>query len=119
MGIRRLTRQAGWLVGGTLMIATLCAAWERHALADEITIEITAPDASGAVPFSMTCEVDRGGTIERARHEGSTPETLALTADAVFCELDSAGPLEVLARGRHGNVTRTRTSGGTIRLGLS
>jgi hypothetical protein len=97
------------------LLATTSAA---HAAGSEgITLAVTSPDE--ATPFTASCTVtgpegERSETFDR-----TTPMHLVFEdAKGLRCRLESAGALEVTAKGPGGNVSRTRTSGGTVTLSL-
>lgn len=82
-----------------------------------ITLAVTSPE--GATPFRATCTIS-GPKGERSEtYERTTPMDLTFEgAQGLRCQLESDGAIEVTARGPGGNVSRTRTRGGTITLSL-
>jgi hypothetical protein len=84
---------------------------------DGIRLAVTSPDE--ATPFTASCTVT-GPEGERSEtYERTTPTDLVFDdAKGLHCRLESAGALEVTAKGPGGNVSRTRTSGGTVTLSL-
>lgn len=82
-----------------------------------ITLAVTSPE--GAMPFRATCTISGPGGERSETYERRTPMDLAFKdADGLRCRLESAGAIEVTAEGPGGNVSRTRTSGGTVTLSL-
>jgi hypothetical protein len=86
------------------------AAANGAARADEILVEITAPDGAGPTAFVLACN---GATARDV-----TPARLTFQGAALDCEIRAEGPLEVVARSGTGSVARSRTSGGVVHLRL-
>jgi hypothetical protein len=82
-----------------------------------ITLAVTSPE--GPTPFRATCTISGPDGEHSEAYERTTPMDVAFEgAQGLRCRLESAGAIEVIARGPGGNVSRTRTSGGTITLSL-
>jgi hypothetical protein len=83
-----------------------------------ITLAVTSPEG-GATPFRATCTISGPDGERSEAYERTTPMDLTFEgAKGLRCRLESAGAIEVTARGPGGNVSHTRTSGGTITLSL-
>jgi len=82
-----------------------------------ITPAVDSPE--DRTPFIATCTVvepdgERTGTWQRV-----TPMELTFAAGLELrCRIESVGTLEVVATGPGGNVSRTRTTGGTVTIAL-
>ena len=83
-----------------------------------IRLSVTSPQ--DRTPFVATCTVN-GPEGERTEiYRRVTPLEVAFDgARELRCRIESAGPLDVLALGPGGSVSRTRTSGGTVTIALS
>jgi hypothetical protein len=107
--------QAIGMIAAMGLLATAPVA--KGAPGSGITLAVTSPD--GAMPFRATCTISGPGGERSETYERSTPMDLAFEgADGLRCRLESAGAIEVTAEGPGGNVSRTRTSGGTVTLSL-
>jgi hypothetical protein len=83
-----------------------------------IKLAVTSPEG-GATPFVATCTISGPDGERSETYERSTPIDLAFEgADGLRCRVESAGAIEVTAEGPGGNVSRSRTSGGTVILSL-
>jgi hypothetical protein len=82
-----------------------------------ITLAITSPGK--ATRFAAACTVT-GPDGERTEiYQQTTPLDLRFeAARKLRCRIESEGTLEVVAEGPGGNVSRSRTSGGTVTLAL-
>ena len=78
--------------------------------ADDILVELTAPAGRGPTAFVLACN---GATARDV-----TPARLSFAGPRLDCEIRAEGPLEVVARSGTGNVARSATSGGVVRLQL-
>jgi hypothetical protein len=83
------------------LLAGAAQAADVHAADGGITLAITSPGA--ATRFAATSTVT-GPDGERTK--------------TYRCRIESEGALEVVAEGPGGNVSRSRTSGGTVTLAL-
>lgn len=80
-----------------------------------IMLKITSPE--DALAFAASCTVTGPEGERTERFERTTPLELAFeTAHGLSCRIESAGSLDVTARGPGGNLSRARTTGGTIAL---
>ncbi|MGF1562084.1 MAG: hypothetical protein ACFB3T_07885 [Geminicoccaceae bacterium] len=119
-------RARGWLLAmalGTLiwvllLIAGASLVFGRAAMAADITLELSAP-GNAPTGFTMSCALTRGDGTEQIFQDGVTPARVTFAARTVTCEIRAEGPLEVIGTSASGNTTRTRTSGGVVRLSLS
>jgi hypothetical protein len=104
------------LAAMTLLAAAAHAAG-THAADGGITLAITSPDA--ATPFAATCTVTGPEGERTETYEQTTPLDVRFeAAKELRCRIESEGTLEVVATGPGGNVSRSRTSGGTVTLAL-
>jgi hypothetical protein len=100
-----------------LAVMTLLAAAATHAADGGITLAITSPGE--ATRFAATCTVTGPDGERTETYEQTTPLDLRFeAAKGLRCRIESAGALEVVATGPGGNVSRSRTSGGTVTLAL-
>ncbi|HEX5078992.1 MAG TPA: hypothetical protein VFV80_07540 [Geminicoccaceae bacterium] len=88
-----------------------------HAADKGITLAITSPGE--ATRFTATYTVTGPDGERTATYEQTTPLDLSFeAAKGLRCRVESEGALEVVAKGPDGNVSRSRTSGGTVTLAL-
>lgn len=105
------------LPGLATAMSLLAATSAPHAAeGDGISLAITSPDE--ATSFTAECTIT-GAEGERSESfDRTTPMDVTFEgARGLRCRIESTGPLEVTASGG-GNVSRTRTSGGTVTLNL-
>lgn len=99
-----------------LAVMTLLAA-AAQAADGGITLAITSPGE--ATRFAATCTVTGPDGERTETYEQTTPLDLRFeAAQGLRCRIESEGALEVVAEGPGGNVSRSRTSGGTVTLAL-
>ena len=87
------------------------------ARADGISLSVTSPD--GATAFTAECTITGPGGERTESYDQTTPLEAAFeAAKGLRCRVDSDGTIEVVVRGAGGNVSRSRTSGGTVTIAV-
>lgn len=104
-------------LSGPIAAVAFLAASAAAADGDGISLAVTSPEE--ATPFTAECTIAGAEGERRQTWESTTPlEVTFEGARGLRCRLESSGTLDVEARGPGGNVSRTRTTGGTVTLNL-
>ena len=100
-----------------LAVVTLLAANSVHPQG-AITLSVASPDGETAVSGTCTI-VGRAGERTETYDQKAPFQVVFEGARGLRCRLASEGSIEVTATDPGGNVSRARTSGGTVSLSLS